>query len=137
MNSIYHILKHNSVIPKHVGLNELMQDIGYKILSDSEITYGNLETLSDKLVINHQVEKANRIEEQKVIDGLNIFIVEKDCNDEYDIDLIKKKSYSFIILLKQGEMYQPVYYIDPKNAKRNGIFHHTHNLIKEMMKQID
>jgi hypothetical protein len=75
---------------------------------------------------------------EKIIDGVNIFLIERDCNNTFDIDLIKKKNSKdkdlAIILMKDGTLYNPIYHIE-KN-KRIGVFDMKHHIIQKMLTQI-
>lgn len=76
-----------------------------------------------------------------MVDGLNIFVVERNCNDEYDIDIIQKnkkiknKDLS-IILMKEGNWYVPLYSLT-KDRKRTGIYSSDNVIIKKMIDEIE
>ena len=86
----------------------------------------------------HNINGKNKI----ALDGVNIVVAEKDCNGEYDYDIInksinvKKKSKSsvskYIILSKENGSYKPVYRKDG-NAIR-AIFTKDDELIKNIIK---
>ena len=137
INSVHHILKNHKVIPKSLSPEKFCSDIGIPLVTD---TYAedDLSTLAKKIIIDHVVEGGKKNKVEKVLDGINIFVIERDCNDSYDIDLIKKnkkldkKDYA-IILQKDGSWYTPIYYIDKDDDKRVGLFEMSHPIIKKML----
>ena len=141
INSIHHIMQRHRIIPKYISPKTFAEDIGLKRCNDSNID--DLKTVAKKVVVYNTVrnEKTGKDIDELMIDGVNIFIVERDCNNDYDIDLVKKDKKSLskemsIILMKEGNWYVPVYYIDPVTNKRLGIFDTSHNLIKKMLNEI-
>ena len=92
-----------------------------------------LKKIAKNIVIYHQDENNKR---EKVIDGLNIFLTERDCNNEYDVSVVKKckrvsKNDLAIIIMKEGGVYVPVY-INENNVK-NGLFRMDDTVIKELI----
>jgi len=131
MNSIHNILKNNQVIPRKITAEGLCRDLGIKMLDDNNV---DIKYLTNRIVIE------NIIEDGKVekVDGLNIFTIERDCNDSYDVELIKKGKKSdgdlAIILMKDGTLYNPVYHIE--DNKRIGIFSMKSDIIKQLLEEI-
>jgi hypothetical protein len=136
MNSIHHILKNHQVIPQSVTPYQFYKDMDLEIKADVELNGGKFsdsDNLSDsnktiknigkKIVIYHE----DNGKKQKILDGLNILIAERDCNDEYDIKLIKKSknnddNTNAVIIMKEGNWYAPVYAIG-ENEEKNGLFY--------------
>lgn len=140
-NAIHHIMRSHKVIPKTISPVRFCSDLGIGFIKDSEIDK-KLSRVAKDIIIHHSVNKDSGHEEIKtVIDGINIFVVERDCNDAYDIDLVQKSKKisskdSAIILMKEGAWYVPVYYLDPESSKRIGIFNMDHPIIKKMMDEL-
>lgn len=107
INSIHKILISHSIIPKTLKVENFMDDLGVKLMKDHDINEEYLGKLCKKLTINHEIEGGKM---EKVIDGVNIFFVERDCNNFYDISYVlnKNKSERAVILMKEGELYKPI-----------------------------
>lgn len=131
INSLHHILKNHKVIPK-IDPEKLCKDINIKFKRDNDI---DLADLSKNIIIEHSLENGAT---EHILNGVNIFIVERDCNDIYDIDLIQKhkKINDAVILMKEGLLYVPVYYIDPETQKKVGIFEMSHPIIQQMLQEV-
>jgi len=143
VNSIHHVLRSHKIIPKYVTPDKMCSDLGISFMKDNDID-SKLEQFCKKIVIEHVVnydDKHKDTETEKVIDGLNIFVVERDCNDAYDIDLIKKNKKispndTAVILMKEGTWYIPVYFVNQETQKRVGLYDMTHPVIQKMMDEI-
>jgi len=134
INSIHNILRNNQVIPKTITPEKLCTDLKMKFLDDNHI---DLDHLTNKIIIEHQIENKKV---KKVVDGLNIFVIERNCNDEFDVDLIRKNSKLSsnnlsVILMKDGTLYNPVYHIE--HDKKIGIFDNKHDIVKKLMKEVN
>lgn len=135
MNSIHQILHNHSIIPKSICMNKLYKDIGIKIISDIDIQE-KLSKICNKIIIEHDL---GRNRKDKVINGLNIFVVERNCNDIYDIDLYSSTGQyenrrASIILMKEGTWYVPVYSIE--DGKKLGLFGKNHYIIDQLLREI-
>jgi SAM-dependent methyltransferase len=143
INSIHHILKNHQIIPKSVAPEKFCHDVGIELVPDNFIDE-DLHKIAKKIVIEHTtVHEKGKSEIEKVVNGLNIFLIERDCNDDYDISLIKKNKKgkinpkdSAIILQKDGTWYTPVYHIDQTSQKRLGIFNMNHPVVQKMLEDI-
>lgn len=142
INSIHHILRKHHIIPKDVNPKEFCSDIGVKYLSDHFIN-DEIGKIARKTVVKHKVEKQNKFELENVLDGINIFLVERNCNDEYDVELVNLKKNNkidknddSIILMKEGSFYVPVYHLDPESNKRIGIFKGNDKIVKKLLSDV-
>jgi hypothetical protein len=133
-NSIHHILKSHKVIPNNITPKTFYSDVGIGSINDKKINQ-YITKLSNITVY----EKIEDQKESKVINGLDIYIIERDCNGMYDVDLTKtkktKKNLS-IVLMKEGLMYAPVYYIDPETDKKIGLYDTNHHVIKKLFEEV-
>jgi SAM-dependent methyltransferase len=145
INSIHHILKSHKIIPKSISPDKMCSDLGISLIKDNDIEVNSsLSKIAKSIVIEHVVDfddKKKDKEVEKVLDGLNVFIVERDCNDVYDVDLIKKskkvsKDDTAVILMKEGTWYIPVYYVNPQTQKRTGLYEMSHSVIQKMMDEL-
>ena len=132
LNSIHHVLKSHKIIPKSLSPEDFYKDMDIKYENDMNIE-SKLKKIAKNIVIYHQDENNKR---EKVIDGLNIFLTERDCNNEYDVSVVKKckrvsKNDLAIIIMKEGGVYVPVY-INENNVK-NGLFRMDDTVIKELI----
>jgi hypothetical protein len=142
INSIHHIMKNHKIIPKTVSPEKFCKDIGISLSRDSEVD-NKLKSIAKSVVISHSVvdDKTEKESVETVLDGINVFLIERDCNDNYDIDLIKKSSTvksndKAVILMKEGTWYVPVYYLDDESQKRVGMFDMKHDVIKQMLENV-
>jgi len=142
MNSIHHIMKSHKIIPKMISAHDFSNDLGFKNSKDTYV-HNKLHDVAKNIVIYNSVynEKSGKSKDELAIDGLNVFVVERDCNDNYDIDLIQKNKHlsssdAFSILMKEGNWYVPVYYNDEESGKRIGIFNKSHHIVKRMLEEI-
>lgn len=138
MNSIHHVLRKHEVIPKSITPYDFYKDMDLKMNNDLELNKDGIKDIIKKIIVRHVND---RNEEIKILDGVNIFVVERDCNNEFDIDLVKKSkkikdSDKAIIIMKEGGWYTPIYEIDHKTKIKNGIFEMDDPLIKEILEEL-
>jgi len=105
LNSIHKLLISHSIIPKTVGTSEMVKTLGIKAVQDEEINAEYINGLCNKLKIDHIDEDNNK---KIVMNKLNIAIVEKDCNDYFDIDIYGSNNSKTIILVKNSNVYKPL-----------------------------
>jgi mRNA (guanine-N(7))-methyltransferase domain/mRNA capping enzyme, catalytic domain len=135
LGSVHHILKNHNIIPQTISPQQFYKDMGIGLVDDVEVDT-KYKKIAKNLVI-YQQEDNN--EPEKVVDGVNIFVAERDCNDEYDVRFIKKSKQVkdddvAVILIKDGTLYAPLYTIGEDGTK-DGIFYMNDGLIKEMIEQ--
>lgn len=131
INSVHKLLVSHALIPKSLKVEEFMNDTGLKTLKDEDITTDYVKELCNKIVINHEIEEHGENHIKSLIDGLNVFIVERDCNNFYDISYCKSKRSQFkekkkqinksmnraIVLMKEGGLYRPIMRKEEKGLK--------------------
>ena len=139
INSIYHVLKNHNIIPKSLSPKKLCSELGIQYTQDNDIS-DNLQKIAKNIIIEHSVHNdiQSREQTENVLNGINIFIIERDCNDVYEIELIKKNKKissndSAIILMKEGTWYVPVYLIDHTTQTRMGLYEMNHHIIQKMI----
>jgi SAM-dependent methyltransferase len=129
LNSVHQLMHSHKIIPKHVTPEEMYEDFKIDVMEDKNITENGLKSIGKKLVFEHSVGKTNDV----VIDGLNIFTVERDCNDEYNITQCgNNKKSKAVILIKEGDWHVPLYKIS-NHGKRKGIFKMSDPMIQWMI----
>lgn len=109
VNSIHKLLASHSIIPKYISVEEFMKDMKLDLVKDDDLTNEYLQQVCNKIAINNEIVNEN--ETINIINGLNIIIVERDCNNFYDIDYVlsnKNKNQKAIILMKEGPYYKPL-----------------------------
>lgn len=112
-NSIHHVLMTQKIIPKTESMQELFKELNVKIRKNNKITKNTIKSIGDKLIFSHETEK----EIKNVLDGVDIVIVEKDCNDEIDVEHSNEKNTKKILILKENDKYVPLY-----SSNKTGIF---------------
>lgn len=142
INSIHHILQKHSVIPKTISPEKMCSDLGISMVNDNNVS-DNLNKIAKHIIIEHVIDdkKDEKQSIEKIIDGLNIFIVERDCNNAYNVDLIKNKKKisdndSAIILMKEGTLYVPIYYNDSQTISKTGLYEMNHSVIKKLQQEL-
>uniref|UniRef100_A0A6C0BER3 mRNA (guanine-N(7))-methyltransferase n=1 Tax=viral metagenome TaxID=1070528 RepID=A0A6C0BER3_9ZZZZ len=122
-NSIHKILVSHSMIPKSVKIIDFVENMELELLQDHLITPEHIQQIANNISINHLIE--NDVLEP-VIDGLNIYFIERDCNGFDDISYVKCENVNSdltknIILIQEGKLYKPIYEID-KIKGMKGLF---------------
>ena len=113
-----------------IDLLDLYKSLEVKIpRSNTKVLYDNkaLQELGNKLVIEHEIENGKK---KKVLDGLSIVTVEKN-NDKYLVNKPDKLSKHSVVLVKEGELYKPIYTIDDKFDKK-AIFNSNDEFLNEL-----
>jgi hypothetical protein len=139
--SIFKLLKSHKLIPATYEIENLFNDLKLSVKHDKDIEEDYLKNISKNMYISHQIKTISGAEKTKIfIDGLNIFIVEKDCNGNYDVDIIEgknkpNKKTKTIVLYKDNSTYMPIYIIEEINGenKRRGIFDKDDDIIKDLI----
>jgi SAM-dependent methyltransferase len=134
-NSIHHIFRSQKVIPKTLPPHKLYQDLGLKLKKDTDID--NFDKIAKKLVVEHDLDDGKT---SIVVNGLNMFIVERNEENMYNIDYIKKNKKMLdtdksIILLKEGQLYSPLYHIDQETHKNVGFLNSNSDIVKNLLKK--
>jgi SAM-dependent methyltransferase len=136
VNSIHKILVSHSILPKSLHVNEFVSDLGMNLVEDHEVSGEYVHDITKKAIINNEImDEKGGAKIQKVLDGLNIFFVERDCNDFYDITYSAKKnskgSDRAVILMKEGNLYKPL--LRKENKGIRGIFRLKDEMVSYLM----
>jgi hypothetical protein len=124
LNSIHNVLQEHGIIPKSISESNLYSDLNIKLQSDKDINKDNIEKILKKIVIYNDIEKNDKQIQKKVIDGINLYVVE--CGEslhEYNVNIINssdKKNAKAITLIKEKDLYKPIYITI--NGKRQSLF---------------
>ena len=132
MNSIHQVLHTHNVIPNTLKVNRLYNDFGLSVIPDSNIDNKMMKKICKSFVINHDVNGKSK----KILNGLNIINVERDCNDHYDINYITRtqkqtKNDKYIILMKEGQLYKPIY--KKQNTDNLGLYNNNDDIIQYLI----
>ena len=135
VNSIHKVLVSHSIFPKDVKVEEFLNDLGLKPVIDEDVTNDYIHTITDNTVINHEIVDKGKSTVKNMLNGLNIFLIERDCNSFYDITYSTVNNYKdkdkAIILMKEGDLYKPVMRIEDKGVR--GILRMKDDMIKELI----
>ena len=130
-NSIHNVFQEHGIIPKSISETDLYKDLGIKIRSDKDITQDNIKKILKKIIIYNDIEKNDGTINKKIIDGINLHIIEcGNSIDEYNLNVIKssdKKNAKAITLIKEKDLYKPVY-ITINNKKQSLFKNNDENL---------
>ena len=139
MSAIHSVLRSHGVIPKTLNPIRFYKDFDIKLIKDKDIDVPDIKNIAKKLVIYNDIDVGGKVASELVLNGLNVFVVERDCNDDYDTDFIAKGKYTdrdkAIILMRDGDFYKPVY--RKQGDKKRGLFKMSDDLIKEMILNAD
>jgi SAM-dependent methyltransferase len=130
LNSIHNVLKSHKLIPKNIKVDELFEDLDIDIMKDIDLSHKDMKKICKKTIINHDIGEGSQSRMKTVLDGLNIALVERDCNDHYDIEYVTnkkrtKKGDKFIVLMKEGHLYKPIY----DNENKTGIYRYGDDMV--------
>ena len=128
LNSIHKIMVSHSMIPKSVKVREFVEHQDAEFRNDVEADEEYIRELASKFTIDHDVEG----KVQRVMNGVNVYILERDCNNFYDVSFVKgcsnKKEGRAIVLMKEGLLYKPMMRREEKGTR--GMFKLSDPLIK-------
>jgi hypothetical protein len=127
INSIHKILVAHNILPKHVSIVEFIEDLELSLNKDHSVDDEYIKDVAERIIINHAEGNINK----NILDGLKIFIVERDCNNFYDISYNssnKKNNLYSIVLMRDGELYRPL--LRRESSKYNGLFKSNDEMIK-------
>lgn len=121
MNSIHHVLRNQKIIPKTLTPQKFYSDMGIDMKNDTDIFKGgNLKNICKKIIVDHQDENEKI---KNVINGINLMIVERDCNNDLVPDLMEKGGGNeTLIIMKDGSWYSPLYLINKESKEKSGLF---------------
>jgi len=145
IGSIYHILQKHKLIPKTLTLKEFINDQKINI-SDSDIEKNNdlYEKINKNITIYHITPDSKN---ESIIKDICSIIVEKDCNNIYEIESINnyenndtdssesnsdpddKKAVIFIY--KEDGIYRPIY--RKKEDETVGLFNKNDDIVKRVI----
>ena len=151
--SIYDILTSSNIVPTSVSFEEFYNDIKYEICSDVQATNTKIKQLCKSLIIEHELTSDNisnyttdtvnvkNTNNKNALNGINIIVIEKDCDDDAIINTFSKKksldrSIPTVLLLKTDGQYKPIYRIRDENVF-DGLFDTRTKLIKRLVDGIE
>jgi hypothetical protein len=131
LNCIFQIIKKYNYVPQSLSLSQFFYDLELEILEDDNIIgitdRSDLENLLKNIIIKNDVDGKVKT----FVNGLNVFLLERNCNNDHDIEFINGKGNLNLIILKDGNLYTPVY----KNLDNNqllGLFNKKYKIYKDL-----
>lgn len=132
MTSLHDILKTNKVIPNTISVPEFYNDISFGLVPDNSLNKNVIRNLGNKFEIRHNFTESD-LSTEMALNGLNIFVVEKDCDgSNVKSYLNKNKSGPAAVLYFDGNKYYPVYKV--KDDVYSGMFTMDKKFIKNILK---
>jgi len=122
MCSIHKLLMMHDIIPHSSTPYDFYRDLKIKMLPDIDISKVDIININKSIVVDNSIDGKIK----NIIDGLNVFIVERDCNNDYIAQQHSTSSKNAIILMREGHSYFPL--IDTQTQK--GIFKMSDKLIE-------
>jgi hypothetical protein len=109
-----------------------------KMTEDDKLNENNMKSIFKKINISYSYDNSKKYE---MINGFHVFIVERDCNDFFDVELIKKSKKIndddlALILMREGTWYAPVYLVDNNENEKIGLYTMKHPVIKKLLEEI-
>lgn len=133
-SSIHNLLIKHKLIPKTLTSQTLFSDLNIPHIKDADLTQDYLKNLSKSLYVYHENDDEVK---QKIFDGINIIVVEKDCNGDFDFDVYEKskpkKNDKAIILYKEQNGYKPIYRKEVGKDTIKGIFTYGDPMIQDIL----
>jgi len=119
------------------GVSEIDLD-KLKMTEDDKLNENNMKSIFKKINISYSYDNSKKYE---MINGFHVFIVERDCNDFFDVELIKKSKKIndddlALILMREGTWYAPVYLVDNNENEKIGLYTMKHPVIKKLLEEI-
>lgn len=153
-SSILDVLKNDKIVPVNLKLEEFLDDISCELIEDKNINENKIQQILDNLIIGHEnnieypITNTNISESENtslrripsiILNGLNVIISEKDCNDMLEISVYSKNTSSLqsdtkqqktelplnkktCILYFDGNTYSPIYKKTQNSNKKKGLF---------------
>lgn len=126
--SLYHLFKSHNLIPDTLTLIDFISDFELNV-PDSELSSDELYNLNKKIVLEHD----NNKKQVTVIDGLNYILIEKNCNDEYEVFINKTSDNAnskTIVIMKANNKYSPLFH--KRDNAYIGIFNNSDDFIEKI-----
>lgn len=127
---IYDSLRTDNIIPANISMNEFYEDLGINIINDNDLNHETITEISKKIQIDHEINGKT----QNVLNGINIILLEEDCDGDVDISYynnkknLKSKDKS-IVFYKNKTGYHPVY-----NSNLESVYENKSAFIKNIGK---
>ena len=127
MNSLHKILQTHKIIPKSLNVKEFYEELKIKLVLDDNIDYKSIAKICRNILIKY--ESGNM---KKTLDGINIFVIDTDCNG-YDIEYtqLEKSEYACIIMKDKKDNYVPLFF-NEDSGKYKGFFKVTDEIVKHI-----
>ena len=129
-SSVLHSLQRENIVPHEITPDEFCLDMGLQIPHDTKLTETNIKSLCNLKISHKQGKKSIN-----ALNGLNIFVLKDDCDDDVEVSLHSKtkkfnKNSKSIILSYDGTNYRSVYSGD------RSVFDNDHPTIKKLLEQV-
>lgn len=128
--SIYDILINDKYIPSSISQNELYYDLSI----DPEYSQNLDKKDINKIIKNIKIEHETSKRKKTVLNGINLLILERDCDNDFIIEQYGKKNKKLMMLYKNVSDYSPIVKKTPSGFK--GIFKADDIEIKKIIKLI-
>jgi SAM-dependent methyltransferase len=130
--ALYTAIQGEKYIPKNVSLHEFYNDIGIGLQPDNIIDTDTIVNMASMIQIGNEHEGKVKT----VLNGLNILVLEKDCDGDLNIEGYGKKNKlskkdKTVILYKDENGYHTFY-----TSSLNSIFNATDKFVKKIISHI-
>jgi SAM-dependent methyltransferase len=134
--SIHNICVNEGIVPESIDYQSFYKDIKVDLVKDGDLTKKHMINLSKNLKVDHEIEQSENIVNKNAINGLNIIVLDKDCNG-IDVSAIGKKNSRdpYAIIYNDGSQYNPIYKVE--NGQNKGLHESKLKFIKKMINETD
>ena len=122
---IYNVLHENEYIPKSLSMNNFYGDMKVDVVIDENVSESIIKNVCKKIKVTHDYD--GKI--VTALNGLNIMILERDCDDEILIEIYNKKHSKNTVVLYKDNGYHPLY-----NDKMKSIYGNKSSMIDDLKK---
>ena len=156
MNSIHDILVESKIVPHSLNMRNICKDLGIKQSNDNNLDLKYVKNLCKNMIIcNEEEESLNNNKNidsdsefemgeagrntviKTVLDGLNIVTVQRDCNNHYDIEYVRKNSKNskgkYAVLIKDGNYFRPLYQKNETSNSSTGLFDRSNDVVSYLL----
>lgn len=132
MNSIFDIIHRHKYVPRSLTPEMFYNDLGVSLISDQDFIDDDITSVCKNILVRNEI-KGNI---KTLVNGVNLFVVERDCNNNYDIDLIDAGGRKYMIVLKEGNLYTPIYKFSEDGETFKGVFSKKDSIYNFLMKRM-
>lgn len=142
MSAVTNALQVGGVVPESLTGERFFEDLGLDPVLDGVLEDDDVQNLVDNLLVGHNEATDSEMEgggNQQVLDGVNLVVLEKDCDGYVDLDVYYRndqfnKNMPTILIHKSGEEYRPIYRVKDE-GKLMSLYSSRSKFIQELLEE--